>query len=473
MSDRIVPGSFRDPSGFVFRRDGVLYRQVNNAYREDYDYLMSSGLYDALCAAGHVVTHQEVEALPSKPDVAYKILQPEFVPFISYPYEWSFSALKDAALLTLSIQEMALNHGMILRDASAFNVQFLDAKPKFIDTLSFERYREGEPWIAYGQFCQHFLAPLGLMSYCDVRLNRLARVFIDGIPLDLASKLLPSRTRLRFGLLIHIHLHAKTQTRYSNVAHNAEADIESQQRIASGKISLKGLRGVVDSLRSAVSRMNWEPAGTEWGDYYSDTNYSSESEAHKARSVSEFIERVRPETVWDLGANTGKFSRIASKSGIPTVAFDVDPAAVEKNYRACVHDGERNMLPLVLDLTNPSPSLGWRNTERDSILGRGPADMVLALALIHHLAISNNVPLSNLSEFFAQLCRVLVIEFVPKSDSQVRRLLATRQDIFPDYTPAGFEEAFAQHFTIEDSASLDGSDRVVYLMRSKSASSRD
>jgi len=465
MSDSVVPSSFRDPSGFVFKRDGVLYRQVNTAYGDDYDHLMGSGLYDALNASGQLVTHTEEDVPASIPDIAYKTIRPEIIPFISYPYEWSFSALKDAALLTLSIHELALDHGMVLKDASAYNIQFVDARPTFIDTLSFERYREGEPWIGYGQFCQHFLAPLALMSYCDIRLLGLSRVFIDGVPLDLASKLLPTRTRLRPSLSLHIHLHAKTQSRHSNAGHDAKADQRTQKRLASGKVSLQAMRGLTDNLRSAVSKLHWKPAGTEWGDYYEDTNYSAADEASKEELVTRFISQIRPEAVWDLGANTGKFSRIASNAGIPTIAFDVDPAAVEKNYLTCIEGRETNMQPLQLDLTNPSPALGWRNAERDSLIERGPADLVLALALVHHLAISNNVPLSNVAEFMASLCRVLVIEFVPKSDSQVQRLLSTRKDIFPDYTPEGFEKAFAAFFDIEEAVVVGKTKRKLYLMR--------
>lgn len=469
MNDSTVAGSFRDPSGFVFVRDGVLFRQVNVAYREDYDHLMDSGLYDALCASGQLVAHSEEDVSPSVPDIEYKTLRPECIPFISYPYEWPFSALKDAALMTLDIQDEALNHGMVLKDASAYNVQFIDAKPTLIDTLSFERYHEGQPWIAYGQFCQHFLAPLALMSYCDIRLTGLSQIFIDGVPLDLASRLLPFRTRLRLALLLHIHIHARTQARHSNAGRETGKDGGSQKKLAAGKVSLQALRGVVDSLRTAVSRLQWKPSGTEWGDYYEDTNYSAEAETNKERLVAQFLEKAHPNSMWDFGANTGKFSRLASKADIHTVAFDVDPAAVEKNYMKCVRDKERNMLPLILDLTNPSPSLGWRNTERGSLADRGPVHTLLALALIHHLAISNNTPLPNIAEFFSQLCRFLIIEFVPKSDSQVRRLLITRQDIFPDYTLAGFEKAFTHHFVIEETLSIEGSERQLFLMRSKSS----
>ena len=210
--------SFRDPSGFLFTRDGVLYRQVNQVYAEDYRKLMDSGLYAKLVKAGLLIPHTEVDIEPANKKLAFKVLCPEYVPFISYPYEWSFGQLKDAALATLSIQKRALKAGMVLKDASAYNIQFQRGKPTLIDTLSFEIYQEGEPWVAYRQFCQHFLAPLALMAYQDVRLSQLLRVYIDGIPLDLASELLPARTRWNLGLATHIHLHARAQKRYAEVA---------------------------------------------------------------------------------------------------------------------------------------------------------------------------------------------------------------------------------------------------------------
>ena len=207
--------SFRDPSGFLFSREGVLYRQVNQVYAADFTRLMDSGLYDKLIKAGLLIPHVESDLKPAQPELAFKVIRPERVPFISYPYEWSFGQLKDAALATLSIQKRALKLGMSLKDASAYNIQFYNGKPVLIDTLSFETYQEGEPWVAYRQFCQHFLAPLALMAYRDVRLSQLLRVYIDGIPLDLASELLPGRTRWNLGLATHIHLHASAQKRYA------------------------------------------------------------------------------------------------------------------------------------------------------------------------------------------------------------------------------------------------------------------
>src|SRR3954469_2008329 len=237
--------SFRDPSGFVFQRNGIVYRQVNQSYRDDYDLMIRSGFYRRMVDDGWLVAHAEEgpDAIAAEPGIAYKILQPERIPFISYPYEWCFSQLKDAALLTLAIQRRAIEHGMTLKDCNAYNVQFREGRGIFIDTLSFEAYREGSPWVAYRQFCQHFLAPLALMSLIDVRLNQLSRTNIDGVPLDLAARLLPLRSRLRPSLLVHIHLHAKMQS--------AHAGSAVAQR-STGRFSRRSLLGLVDHLESAI-----------------------------------------------------------------------------------------------------------------------------------------------------------------------------------------------------------------------------
>lgn len=457
-----VSASFRDPSGFLFVRDGTLYRQVNQSYRKDYDLLMQSGLYDRLVKARQLIPHQEVDLTPAVPEIAYRILLPERVPFISYPYEWSFSQLKDAALLTLSIQLTALELGLSLKDASAYNVQFYQGRPVLIDSLSFEAYQEGKPWVAYRQFCQHFLAPLALMAYRDVRLNQLLRVYIDGVPLDLASSLLPMRTRYQLGLAAHIHLHASAQKKYSDAPEQAKTQTQGRS------INKNGLVGLITSLKNVVEGLKWMPQGTEWGDYYDATNYSRAAFDQKATIVKQFLEKTQPKQVWDLGANTGVFSRIATQLGAMTVSSDIDPAAVEKNYLEMRKNKEKDLLPIVLDLTNPSPGIGWQNEERDSFVQRGPVDTVMALALVHHLAISNNVPLEDLAAFFAQLGRWLIVEFIPKEDSQVQRLLMTREDIFPAYQQAGFEAAFETCFTIHDCIPVEGSKRLMYLMEKRS-----
>ncbi|MCC7118858.1 MAG: hypothetical protein IT310_10065 [Anaerolineales bacterium] len=449
-----LSASFRDPSGFLFSQNGVLYRQINRAYAEDYARLMDSGLYAKLVKAGLLIPHVETDQPPAESEAAFKVIQPERIPFISYPYEWSFGQLQEAALATLSIQKRALKLGMILKDASAYNVQFVRGKATLMDTLSFEIYKAGEPWTAYKQFCQHFLAPLALMSHCDVRLNQLLKIYIDGVPLDLASSLLPFKTKFNFGLFTHIHLHANSQRKYSGKA--------VEPRTAG--MNQNAMLGLIESLEKTIQGLTWQAGDTEWGAYYTATNYSDSAFEHKKQLIRAWVAEHKPALVWDLGGNTGVFSREAAASGAMTVSFDLDPAAVEQNYRLVKKDKEQTLLPLVLDLTNPSPALGWNHAERASLLQRGPADLALALAVIHHLAISNNVPLLQVAEFFASCAQWLIVEFVPKSDSQVQRLLASRKDIFPEYTQAGFEAAFQEKFKIYKTSAVQGSERRLYLM---------
>jgi len=424
--------SFRDPSGYLFWKDGELFRRIEKSYKDNYQFLINSGLYQRCVDRNLLIPHQEMENKFFNNEKCFKVIKPELIPFISYPYEWSFSQLKDASLLTLEIQKVALDFGMILKDCSAYNVQFRNGRPIFIDTLSFEVYKEGVPWIAYKQFCQHFLAPLTLMSLKDVRLNQLLKCYIDGIPLDLVSSLLSIKSRFKLSILLHIHLHAKSQKRY-------ERKIVSKQKL-SRKMSLTSLRGLVDSLESGIKSLKW---------------------------VSDYLDVVKSTRVWDFGANDGVFSRIAAKKGALVVSSDVDPACVEKNYLLVSENKEVRILPLLIDLTNPSSGIGWDNFERMSLRKRGPVDVVMALALIHHLAISNNVPLNKMAKFFSDFCKWLIIEFVPKSDKKVQKLLETREDVFFGYAREEFEKEFGQLFYIEIFTKIRDSGRVLYLMKKR------
>lgn len=453
------PASFRDPSGFVFRGDdGCVFRQVNPVYEPHYRLLMESGLYEDLRRAELMVSHEEVSP-PS--ENACRVIRPSQIDFISYPYEWCFSQYKDAALLTLDVQRHAMRRGMTLKDASAYNIVFDRGRPVFIDTLSFEESEQGSPWVAYGQFCSHFLAPLSLMSMSDIRLQRLMETFIDGVPLNLAVRLLPRRALFKPGLFVHLFLHAWFQGRY------ADTSPGPPQPAKKHRVSETGVRGMIDGLSKVISKLSWKPTGTEWADYYATSSYDAEGLEKKKQIVGEFIASVEPNTVWDLGANTGVFSRIAAARGAKTIAFDVDPACVEICYSEVKRDGEENLLPLRCDLTNPSPGIGWAHQERRSLVDRHTADLVMMLALIHHLAISNNLPMERVAHFARSLCKWLIIEFVPKSDPQVQRLLRTRKDIFPDYTQRVFETEFGKFFTIVESRPVGGDGRILYLLQAR------
>jgi len=416
--------SFKDPDGCVFYSDdGRVYREIYQNYEENYEQLMNSGLYKELTQNNLLIEHQEVESQESN-----RILEMEKIDFISYPYEWSFSQLKDAALLTLKIERIAGNYGMTLKDASANNIQFKNGKPIFIDTLSFKKKKE-QPWTAYQQFCRNFVAPLALMAHTDARLNTLMRNYVDGLPLDLTSQLLPRKTYFSLGLGIHIHLHSKFQSRYS------EGEDWNQK-----SMSNEMLFSIKKNLNSTINKLEKNGSGTEWTGYYeSELNYTESGFKQKEDIVEKFTKKVQPSETWDLGANNGRFSRIVSEhtTGL-TVSLESDVAVVDQNY----NKGSEAVLPLVQDLTNPSPGLGWMNKETKSLFRRGDPELGVVLALTHHLAISNNIPLSEQAKFFSKHFEKLIIEFVHKSDSNVQKLLSSREDVFSKYRLDVFESEF-------------------------------
>jgi SAM-dependent methyltransferase len=450
------PGSYRDPSGFVFRRDGILYRQINASFADDWHAFESSGLAADLIDRRLLVPHQAapIELAPEEGAVA--VIQPQEIGFISYPYEWSFSQLKDAALLTLDAQAKAGEHGMTLRDASAYNVQFLAGRPILIDTLSFERAAPDAPWKPYRQFCEHFLAPLALMAHRDGRLGLLLRNYIDGIPLDLAAELLPRGTRWSPGLAAHIHLHARSQRRHADDTDPAvrEVTMKASRRLA-----------LLDHLHRTVEGLKVEAGGTQWADYADRTSYSATGTASKEAIVRRMLEAIGAKRAWDVGANTGRYSAIAADSGYEVVALDIDWAAVERHYLALRSSGEARILPLLADIAEPSPAIGWENEERASLLDRANADVVVGLALVHHLAIGRNVPLPMISRLMARLAPNLVLEWVPKEDPMAKRLLAAREDIFADYSADGLRAAFRHDFDILEEAPIEDSLRILFRMR--------
>jgi SAM-dependent methyltransferase len=462
MNDSRIGSSFRDPSGFLFTNAGTLYRQVQPAYAPHYEHLRSSGLYDALVGESFLVPHTEVELELAAEPGAFRVLRPERVPVVSLPYEWCFGQLRAAALLTLRIQQLAIKHNMVLKDASAFNVQFRGTLPVFVDTLSFERLKDGEPWIAYRQFCQHFLAPLALQALVEIRLRDLVRSHLDGVPLDLASKLLPRRSWLRPWAALHIHLHSRSIARFASasIASSARVSAKAGRR----RVSRAGLDGLVAHLIDAVTALKWNPGGTEWADYEATHGYDASAQSAKRDIVEGYLRKTRPALVFDLGANTGDYSRLARSAGAQVVAIDGDPSAVERAYRRLSAEKETGILPLWIDLTNPSPAQGWDHREWPSLASRGPADVVLALALVHHLAIGNNVPLAEFTRFLSRLGRKIIVEWVPKDDPQVQRLLVSREDVFPEYHEAGFVAAVGERFHIDERIAIGTTGRVLFLL---------
>ena len=441
----------------MFRRDGSPYRQISPNYANQFRRLRESGFFDRLVEQGLLIPFEDAPIeYALTPDVEF-VIKPDPIGTISYPYEWCFEQLRDAALTTLEIQKQSLESGFSLKDASAFNVQFHHGRPVFIDTLSFEDSRADEPWRAYRQFCQQFLAPLALAAYVDARLLAKSRSYMDGIPLDLTAAMLPTRARFNSGLAIHLFMHAKANVK------------EFSGHAPKRKLGKDGHLALNDSLTRTIRGLRAPVEGTEWANYYDETNYTDSAQSSKRSTVVALLNLIdaQVETCWDLGANNGEYSRLALERGWQTVAWDLDHGAVSQAYAWAAANGNPDFLPLIQDFANPSPRLGWNLQERDSLPDRGPADVALALALVHHMSIGNNVPLESVAEFLAGLAKWLVVEFVPKEDSQVQRMLRAREDVFADYNFESFESGFTEHFEFVRSLPVRDSLRTVHLLRKR------
>ena len=458
-----LDSSFRDPAGYVFDDGSQIIRTVNSVYESHWRSAEESGLFRAAIKDGLLMAFAEGPSLSG----AWKTVCAERIRFISYPYEWCFSQLRDAALLTLDLQNMALDHGLTLKDASAYNVQFHHGRPVFIDLLSFECRQEGEPWPAYRQFCMHFLAPLALTALVDLRCGVWSKLWMDGIPLTLAAKALPLSARFRLGLLWHLFLHARLENRYGDTRRSAA-------KAKAVSISRASLKGIVDHLRGTIQSLKPPSAKTEWGDYYNDTNYTSVAADFKLAYVARTAKTLAAgRLAVDLGANTGRYSQVLAKHFDLVLAADIDPLAVERHYNALRRGSgaaSQKILPLILDLGNPSSPLGWACRERDSFEQRCQADLLTALALVHHLVITAGIPLNRIAEYFARLLRsggTLILEFVPKGDSQIERLLAVRKDVFDDYSADGLRQAFDPYFEDVETTPIPESQRTLHQLRRK------
>ena len=448
------PASYRDNSGFVFKQNGTVYRYVHPRYELHYTKLMSSGLYDELVRRNYLIPHKEISETTSFGFTEGKVLLPEQIPFISYPYEWSFDMWKDAALLTLQLASASLQKGMILKDATPFNIQFYRGRPVFIDTLSFENYEAGKPWVAYRQFCECFLAPLLLMHYCHPDTGKLFTAYPNGIPMQLLVSLLPKRSKWNMNTFLHVHLQAKFSGRQRQKP--AAANHFSQQKL---ELLLKG-------LESFVQKISAKNVKTTWDDYYTDTILGDDYLKEKTRLVQSFCNFIDYKTVIDLGANDGHFSLLFSDTK-DVIATDADANCINDLYLKIKREKKLNILPLVNDLTTPSPAIGWNNTERESITARLNADLVLALALVHHLAIAANVPLPLIANWLQPMGEYLIVEFVPKADEKVKQLLQHRTDIFDDYSLENFRSIFAEKYKILKEEKAGNTNRVLFLMARK------
>jgi SAM-dependent methyltransferase len=457
----LEPGSFRDPESRVFYAGDQVYRALSPDGLADFEALEATGLLDD----GRVVRTEKAGDAAALRDLLVHepaaVLRHERIPFVSYPYEWTFSMLRDAALLQLDLLLAALEHDMALKDSTPYNVQFRGAKPVFVDVGSFERLREGEPWVGYRQFCMLYLYPLLLLSLKGVPFHPWLRGSIDGITPSQMRALLSFRDRFRRGLFTNVFMHAKLEARYADRPGQVKEEV---RRVFKKELFVANVR----KMRKLVERLEWEPPAGVWTAYGERNTYTDADARRKDDFVREVARSRRWELVWDIGANNGRYSRLAAEGARTVVAIDADQGPVELLYRDLREEGNEQILTLTMNLADPSPGLGWRGLERRSMPDRGKPDLVLALALVHHVAISANVPVKELVDWLASLGSALVIEFPTREDPMVKKLLAPkREGLHPDYELAFFERCLNEAVEVDRSERLESGTRVLYFARPK------
>ncbi len=448
---RADPGSFRDPASRVVLGDDTVTRLLDERGLADWQALRDSDFFRVAVDQGRLIAAVEVEPPPG----SVGALEHPRLPFVSYPFEWTFSMLKDAALLQLDLMEESLAEGLILKDATPYNVQFPAGRPQFIDVGSFERYRSGEPWLGYRQFCRQFLYPLMLRAWAGVPFQPWLRGDPEGPDSSQMWRLLPGRRRLNRSALLHVAMQARAEARLQGEAVRrslAEAGFSSDLIVAN-----------VRRLRTLVTSLTWDRGGGVWSGYHECDHVGRDRDA-KAGFLREIIREVKPEMVLDLGANDGHFSRVAVDEGADVIAVDGDEAVLDGVYES-LEPGTPISLVLT-DLTNPSPAQGWDGSERPSLFQRTSPDLVVAYGLIHHLIYTASVPPPRVVEWLAGFGVPVVVEFVSPDDPMVERLTANKRDdeLHPDRDRDAFDRLVAAHFRSGETLDLDGGTRRVYRL---------
>ncbi|MBS1975454.1 MAG: SAM-dependent methyltransferase [Bacteroidetes bacterium] len=419
---------------------------------------MSSGLYKVLTEKKLLIPHTEVIDNANQSPDWYKTILPEQLPFISYPYEWSFDELKDAAMVTLRVLKIAVKHGMVLKDGTSFNIQFYEGRPVFIDTLSFEEYDETKPWIAYRQFCECFLFPLLIEHYHKIDAQKLLSVYLEGIPASTTAKLLPFKSRFKLSTWLHVYLQA-----------SVSAKNKPTSKPATASFSKTKLLNLIQSLQNAIKPLRVETSlQSTWNNYYDETILSKNYLDEKEKIFRDFISNINDGRTMDVGCNDGYFSKILAEKNRNIIAVDFDSQCVNKLYLDIKSGTTKNILPFCIDLTNPSPALGFNHLERQSFAERAKSDTVTALALIHHIVLSKNVPLADVARMFAELTiNHLIIEFVPITDEKSKQLIANKATYHKPYSPEAFEKNFSSYFETERKAIIPGTERILYRLKKR------
>jgi ribosomal protein L11 methylase PrmA len=450
-------GSFRDPSGYVAHYGDRIFRILREDAFSSFEWLKSSGFLAELVGNGWLIP-TDVASEPAVRNLSRRVLEHEAIDFISYPYEWPFELLKRAALFHLDLHLLALESSFTLVDASAYNVQFIGTKPIFIDPLSLVSYREGEFWFGHRQFCEQFLNPLLLTSLVKIPFNAWYRGSLEGIPSEDLARMLRLSHKLSWRIWSEVLIPVWLQR-------SARSNPAKAQAAKQRKLPMDAFQFMLRNLRSWIANMRdpFAAEGTTWSSYEIENSYLAEEERRKLAFVSDFVARKRAALVWDLGCNSGLYSETALRAGAQyVVGFDSDHGALNRAVQRSARSG-LNFLPLVMDACNPSPSQGWNQRERAGLSARKKPDAILALAIEHHIAIGRNVPLPMLLDWMTSLADCGVVEFVPKDDPTVQRMLSLRQDIFDQYSQAEFESELAKRAAIEKREVVSSSGRTLYI----------
>jgi ribosomal protein L11 methylase PrmA len=457
------PGSFRDPSAYIFSSGDRIFRAINEEAYRNFLLLKSSGAYDDLIGRGWIIAAQDASTDQAAANVIQRgrgesrLLEHPKLPFISYPYEWPFALLKRAALLHLDIHLRALDFDLTLSDASAYNIQFIGIRPLFIDIPSFVPYRNGDYWSGQRQFVEQFVNPLLLRALFGISHNAWYRGALDGIPTGDIVTLIGWRKRwLAPDLLTNITLPDLMQRRARWTSDRPSRDAKPLPKAA--------LQMVLRRLRRWIGGLAPKDVGpTEWQQYESgNTSYSDSEESRKRDFIGRFSQAHAPSRAWDLGCNTGRYSQaLLQNQTRSVVGLDSDLNALESAVTRAA-DASLHFLPLFCDAANPSPGQGWAEIERSGLGSRSDADAVIALAIVHHLAIGRNVPLLSVVEWLVGLAPRGVIEFVPKSDLMIQRMLRLRRDVFDDYGSGPFEQGLSRRARIVRRLELTPGGRTLY-----------
>lgn len=463
------PASFRDPSGYVFEFEGQILRAIDAECLDTLRALHASGLLQRLIDDGLLVATTIIddaallERLHADHPGAAGFLRHERIHPISYPYEWSPAMLAQAGVCTLDLQMRLLEHGFSLKDATAYNLQFVNGRPVFLDVASIERPARLDVWIALGQFGRMFTNPLLLNRYKGHDLRSCFLANLDGSDVSQVRRAFGRLELLNPRLLLDVTLPYWLERRANRTTndHPRQLSAAGDDRPIAQLMNLRRLRTKLLKLARPAKRTG------HWVDYIHTCSYSQTADDAKAQAIEQFLRARRPATVLDVGCNTGRYSMLAAQAGARVVAIDSDPDCVDSLY-ARVREQRDAILPLCVNLANPSPAIGFRNQERTRFLDRISAECVLALAVIHHLHVSANLPIANIRDLLADLAEpYLVLEFVPTDDVMFRKLMQFRVDLYRDFTLENCLRSFGERFEILQQTPVADSPRTLLFMRKK------